>query len=251
MAAAYDTYDYPSYWENREYEHASETLILKCFLAKIPQIKTLLDLGAGFGRLTPVYIFRAKKTILSDPSAKLLKIARKKYQGKSVRFIQSSLENLPQRVRGKSIDLILLVRVLHHIQEPEKAIIIINKLLKKNGYLILEFANKSHFKALVHEIFKGNLTFPLDIFPKDLSKKKRKKKKTLPFVNYHPDAIIEMLESNGFEILEKRSASNVRSVLLKRLLPLEFLLTLERKLQKPFGTINFGPSIFILAKKKE
>ena len=98
MSAAYDTFDYPGYWIGRDYEHKSEVIALKALLQKIKRIKTILEVGAGFGRLVPSYAFRAKKIILSDPSSKSLKIARGAFSGKkSIKFIHSCLENLPAK----------------------------------------------------------------------------------------------------------------------------------------------------------
>jgi ubiquinone/menaquinone biosynthesis C-methylase UbiE len=248
MAAAYDTYDYPSYWIGREYEHEAEIIAVNSFLRLIPKINCVLDVGAGYGRLIPTFLYRAKKIIVSDPSVKLLKIARKKFTGKNVRFIQSSLENLPNKIRRNSADLIITVRVLHHIKDLNKALSITQRLLKKNGYFILEFANKSHVKATICEFLKGNFTFPLEIFPQDKRSVKNKNKKTLPFVNYHPDQVIEKLKSLGFTIIEVRSVSNVRSPLIKRLIPKEVLLFFEKHTQKILAPLNFGPSIFVLAK---
>lgn len=250
MAAAYDTYDYPSYWEGREYEHASEVIAIKAFLAKINEIGTVLEIGAGYGRLAGTYIYRAQKVILSDPSAKLLKIARETYKDqKNVRYIQSSMENLAQKIRKNSIDLVIMVRVIHHLGDAAEVIAQVNRLLKNNGYFILEFANKAHFKANIKEFFKGNITFPLDIFPKEI-KGRRTRKNTLPFLNYHPDIIKNKLEENGFEIIEKRSVSNIRSTFIKQHVGTQTLITISRFLQIPLSYINFGPSIFILARKK-
>ena len=250
MAAAYDTYDYPSYWEGREYEHGSEIICLKAYLDRIPKIKSLLEVGTGFGRLTPTYFYRANKIILSDPSAKLLKLARERFTHKKVRFIQSKVENLPGKIRGKSIDVAICVRVLHHIKDLKLAFSVTRRLLKKDGYLILEFPNKCHSKATIAEFLRGNFTFLLDIFPKEL-KSSKSRKKTLPFLNYHPDLIKEELTSQGFKIIESRSVSNVRSVALKKVLQTNILLSIERYLQKPLAKINFGPSIFVLAQKTE
>ena len=123
--------------------------------------------------------------------------------------------------------------------------------IKKGGYFILEFANKFHFKAQGREFLKGNFTYPLDIFPKDIRSKGSKRKKTLPFYNFHPDQIKETLTTKGFEILETRSVSNIRSPFIKRAVPINTLLALERIVQKPFARIGFGPSIFILSKKRK
>lgn len=249
MGSPYDTYDYPAYWLSRKYEHLSEKIAIKSLLALIPKIKTTLEIGAGFGRLVPFYSFRAKRIILSDPSVKILGIARRKYRKNSrIEFVHSCLENLPKSVRPKSVDLIIMVRVLHHVDDIESAFKIIHKLLAKNGYFLLEFANKSHLKATFEEFLKGNLTFPLDIFPKEVESTKRAKP-VIPFKNFHPDATMHLLKNCGFKLIEKLSVSNVRSAFLKKHVSLDVLLTCEKLLQKPLSLINFGPSVFLLVKK--
>lgn len=249
MAAAYDTYDYPSYWEGREYEHRAEIIAVHAFLSLIPKkIKKAVEIGGGYGRLVPSYKHRCQKIILTDPSARLLSVARKKLHGKNIQFLHSKLETLDKKIPKHSSDLILMIRVLHHISDLDKAFTIIRKISKKNGYFILEFANKMHAKAAFTELCHGNLTFPLDISPKDISSKKSIKQNALPFINYHPDIIKQKLEQNGFKIVAIRSVSNVRSTFLKRSLPREILLFLERHFQESFAKFYFGPSIFILAK---
>ncbi len=90
MSAAYDKYDYLKYWIGRDYEHKSEVIALRALLTKIKKIKTILEIGAGFGRLVSSYSFRAKKIILSDPSAKTLKVARSAFKNKkNIKFIHS------------------------------------------------------------------------------------------------------------------------------------------------------------------
>jgi ubiquinone/menaquinone biosynthesis C-methylase UbiE len=251
MPAHYDSYDYLAYWKDRDYEHGSEILAIKSFLEKIPKITTILEIGAGYGRLTPSYAFRAKKIILTDPSAKLLKSAKENLKEyKNIKFIHSGIDNLPGKVKKKSVDLVILVRVLHHLENLEKTFDVVNKSLKDRGFFILEFANKCHFKARLLAFLRGNLTFPFEIFPKDLRSKKTLKKGCLPFLNYHPDIIKEKLKNAGFRIVESRSVSNIRNPLAKKFLSTNFLLSVEKCLQKPLAHVDFGPSIFILAQKK-
>ena len=251
MSAHYDTYDYPSYWEKREYEHESEIIALKSLLLNIKKIDSIIDIGSGYGRLTQTYLHRGKKIILTDPSLKLLSIAKNTFKNiKKVKYVQSKAETLKGKIKPKSIDLAIIIRVIHHLDNPEKVFKIVNKLIKPGGYLILEFANKRHGKAVFKEMCKGNLTFLLDIFPKDMRSSKSKRKKTIPFTNHHPDSIAKMLTDNGFNIIDKRSVSNIRSTKIKNSISLENLLKIEELLQKPFSYINFGPSIFLLARKK-
>lgn len=249
MSAAYDNFDYPSYWKGREYEHEAEVIAIKSFLEKIPKIKKVLDIGAGYGRLIPTYLYRADKIIVVDPSSKFLNMAKERFPLTKILFIKSNLENLHKKIRKNSVDLIILVRVLHHLKDPNLALKNINLILKKNGFLILEFANKRHFKSLVKEFLRGNFTFLMDIFPKELGNQKSKAAKALPFKNYHPDLIKHMLKKNNFKLLQTRSVSNIRSVFIKKILPKEFLLFLEKNLQTILAPITFGPSIFILAQK--
>lgn len=251
MPAAYDSFDYPSYWEGRDYEHKSEVIAFKAFINKIRRIKTVMDIGSGYGRLTPLYLFRAEKIILVDPSAKLLKMARKRGFSKKIVFLQSKLENLIPKIKNNSIDLVVFVRVLHHINNLDLAFVILQNIIKKGGFLILEFPNKSHWKATFFQFLRGNLTFLMDIFPLDLRSKKSIRRGTLPFINYHPDFIKEKLQEYNFKIIESRSVSNIRSPLLKKYIPLEILLFFELHLQNILSFLNFGPSIFILAKRKE
>jgi ubiquinone/menaquinone biosynthesis C-methylase UbiE len=250
MPAAYDTYDYPAYWIGREYEHESEVIAIKAFLEKVPKTRTILEVGAGFGRLVPSYAFRAKKVILTDPSSKLLKICRLSYPAENFSFIQTTGENLGHKIRAKSIDLAICVRVVHHVEEVDKLIESTCKVLKDKGYLILEFANKKHLKATILEFLKGNFTFPIEIFPADRRSARSIKRATLPFLNYHPDEIKRKLHECDFKLIQTRSVSNIRSPFLKRLLATETLIALEKFFQVPLSFLNFGPSIFVLAQKR-
>lgn len=250
MSAAYDQYNYSSYWAGREYEHESEVIALKAFLNKIPKIDSIIEVGAGFGRLTPYYVYRAKKVLLTDPSAKLLKEARQNLrQYRKLKFIQSKLENLPRKLNYRKFKLTIMIRVMHHIEDQEAVFEAIDKLTLPNGYLILEFANKIHWKAVLKNFSKGDFTFPIDIFPANQRTKQTLKKHNIPFLNFHPDTIRERLARQGFRILEMRSVSNVRSEFFKRHFPVSLLLSIEKLLQKPMAFFRFGPSIFVLARK--
>lgn len=248
MPAAYDNFDYPQYWCGREYEHESELIAIASFLKKIPHIHRLMDVGAGYGRLSPEYIFRTNQVYLVDSSAKLLKLARKKFKGnKKFKYIHSKIENVKNKIQYESMDLVIVVRILHHIEDLNKFIWTVDSYIKKGGFLILEFPNKKHIKSLIRELVRGNLTYPLDIFPEN---KNKEHSATMPFKNYHPDLVRKVLLDCGYEIIEVRSVSNIRSEFLKRNLPKDFLLFIERTLQRILSLISFGPSIFILAQKK-
>lgn len=251
MPAAYDKYDYVKYWVGREYENKAEVIAIKSFLSKIKKIHTIFEIGAGFGRLAPSYMFRAKKVILSDPSSKTLKLARKTFsRTKNIKFIHTSVENIPSKVRAGSVDVVVMVRVLHHIKDVDSAFKIINRVLSKGGYLVLEFANKRHFKASFENLLKGNFGFFSNENPTDIRSAKSLRQGALPFMNYDPNRIRQMLSNEGFQIIDQRSVSNIRSPFLKSIFSTDVLVSLDALLQKPLSYIDFGPSIFVLARKR-
>lgn len=249
MTAAYDSFDYPSYWTDREYEHKSEIIALNAFLKEIKKINTIIDVGCGFGRLFLSYSYRAQKIILVDPSIKLLRIAKETFQKrKNVQYIVSNLNGLPKKTRAKA-DLVIMIRVIHHIDDPDKAFEALNRLINKKGYLILEFANKRHGKAVFLSLMHRNFRFFKDRQTSDIRSDRNIRNNSLPFLNYHPEIIENLLNEHGFEVLDKRSVSNVRIPFLKSIMPLELLLAFETLLQKPLANLYFGPSIFVLARK--
>lgn len=251
MSAHYDKFDYPSYWIGREYEHKAEMTAISAFLKKIKYIENILEIGAGYGRLVPSYIHRARNITITDPSSKLLSLARKNMHFKSVKMIHSSWENLNNKFKKGKFDLIISIRVLHHVKNIKQAFNIVYNLLKYKGYFILEFPNKNHLKSLLKEIFRGNLIVLYDILPKDLRSISNIRKKSISFNNYHPGYILEQLKNSGFEIIEIRSVSNIRNKFLKKHMPLHMLNTLEKLTQKLFAFIYLGPSTFILARKNK
>jgi SAM-dependent methyltransferase len=251
MSAHYDSYDYSAYWKGREYEHDSEVLAIREFLSKIPKINRAIELGGGYGRLLPYYIYRTKLTVLTEPSIKLLTIAKKTLSKfKNIKYIQSTIENVGKKVRSKSFDLVVMVRVMHHLPDAGKAFEIINKLLTPNGYVIFEFANKIHFKNVTNHLLKGDFEFLSNKTSIDVRSEKAKRKKMIAFLNYHPEKIKEELKKNSFEVVEMRSVSNIRSPFLKKHIPKSALLEIERNIQKPLSYVFFGPSIFVLARKR-
>src|SRR5260221_6271030 len=252
MSAFYDTYDYTSYWQGREYEHESEVIAIRELLNKIPNINKALEIGGGYGRLVPYYIYRTKQTTLTDPSSKLLSLAKERLASfKNLKIEQSTLENLNTKFRPSSFDLVVMVRVMHHLKDPDVVFSSIERLLTSNGYVILEFANKIHFKNLMNHVLKGDIKYILNKEMIDVRSAKSKKNKTISFFNYHPSLIKETLKKYNLEVIETRSVSNIRNPFLKKHLPNNVLLSIEKLIQKPLSTIYFGPSIFVLAQKRQ
>ena len=229
-------YDYQRYWQSRQYENEAEKICLRRIFKLIPKKRDLIDIGAGFGRLAPLYASCFDRCFLIDPSEKLLFQAKnfcRKY--KNVFFKKGFVENM--LIPDNSFDVALMVRALHHLKNPGEVIKKINRIVKPGGYFILEFANKFHFKNCLRALFKLDFSFFSSHQPR-----------VSPFLNYHPNQIKTLLLANGFKIIKTFSVSNLRLGFFKKLVPLRLLLVFET-LFFDFGC--FGPSIFILSQKNQ
>lgn len=245
----YDGYDYPRYWEGRGYEHNCEIFAIKQMIKRLEKPpKNIIDIGCGFGRLLPSYYSSSAKITLLDPSQSLLDIAADKNKSKKIQYKKGDIKDL-KKLKKDTYDLALIVRVLHHVEDLSGALDSINSILKSDGYLILEYANKMHGKDQIRNLLHGNFTFPLDISPIDKRSEKNIKENSIPFLNFHPDDIEDKLRALNFKIIEKRSVSNFRSHYIKKIIGESKLLRIEKYLQKPLAKLHFGPSVFILAKK--
>jgi len=226
-------------------------LAINSFIKHLPNNLNVIDIGCGFGRLAPLYLNKSKRALLTDSSKKCLSEAKVRLsKDPRVSFLYSKAENVVKKTGSQKFDLALFVRVMHHIEDPKIILKEVNRLLKKDGFFILEYANKQHIKATFMNLKRGNFIFPFEIFPEDKRTSSNQNEKCIPFLNFHPAYIKDLLTESGFEIIEVRSVSNARSRKLKKIFPHNFMLLIERFLQKPLGKIHFGPSIFVLAKKK-
>jgi len=254
MNAFYDDpfFDYSHYWNKRGYEHLSEVNALKTLFAQIPysKKKDLLDIGSGFGRLTKTYCRMFKRSVLLEPSQKLQKQAKrrlKKY--KNLMFKFGFAEKIP--VRDNSFQTVLMIRVAHHIKDLRTVFKEVFRVLDKNGFFILEFPNKRHFKTRFYRFLKKESKTDLkSLLPSEARSVKNIRRKTVLFYNYHPLWVEKNLEDCGFIVLKKLSVSNFRHFTVKKVIPLKIMLFLEKLCQPLLARFDFGPSIFLLLKKK-
>lgn len=244
--AFYDSYDYRDYWQNRTYEDLSEKLAIKHLLKQIPSSQriNLIDIGGGFGRLSSYFGPSFQNCLLVDPSTKLLGEAKELFAKQvGLKTKQGSAEKLP--VDSSAYDVALMVRVLHHLPNPRQAFLEAYRALKPQGFLLLEFANKTHFLSRLKSWLRGNTVFSNSLKPANLSTSAD----NIPFLNHHPMRIEEDLKQAGFTIIEGLSVSNFRSTLLKKIIPLPILLSMESTCQKPLFSLHFGPSLFLLCQR--
>lgn len=238
------THNYLHYWDGREYEDASERLAIKKLL-KGKHFKHAADIGGGYGRLCLFLKNYADQVTLAEPSQQQLDIAKDFLKGHpEVDRLLTQADDL--QFKDKELDLITMVRVMHHLPDPSTEFSEIARTLTDDGTFILEIASFGHAKNRLKYFMKGK-RMPKD--PVDIRSEKNKREEEIAFVNHNPRTVIKQLAHAGLTVETILSVSNLRSTTLKKIVPKAVMLKVENVLQRPLGRTFFGPSIWMLVKK--
>jgi SAM-dependent methyltransferase len=238
-------YNYQDYWQGREYEHAAEELAVRRLL-RGKRFEHAVDVGGGYGRLSKYLTKFSKKVTLAEPSQQQLDIA-KMYLKDTPQVDQKLLQAADLKFKDGEIDLVLVVRVLHHLPDPTAEFAEINRILKPGGTFLLEFANDAHFLNRIRYGLRGK---SVPKTPVDIRSQQNRRDGEIPFVNHHPKTVIKWLTDAGFEVEATLSGSNLRSPTLKRVLGKKPLLAVESVMQPLLAPVYFGPSVWLRLKKK-
>ncbi len=93
-------------------------------------------------------------------------------------------------LKDNSQDLVVMIRVMHHLPQPQPVLQELHRILKPGGKLILEYANSHHFKARLKSLINGQ---PLLLTPIEKRSLINIKKHTISFVNHSPVSIQKLL----------------------------------------------------------
>lgn len=238
------TFNYLDYWTGREYEHASEELAIRRLL-KNRHFRRAVDVGGGYGRLSAILTEYADDVTLAEPSKQQLAMAKKfleQYPDIHQKLMSANKLDFPDG----SVDLVTMVRVMHHLPDPTAEFKELRRIIADEGLIILEVANYAHARNRIKHILKIK-RFPK--LPVDIRSEKNRTDKEIPFVNHNPHTVIKQLAHAGLRVQKVLSVSNLRSPRLKKVVPKAVLLTAEKLLQPPLARTYFGPSIFFLVRK--
>lgn len=245
VADQYDRgYDYTQYWNNRDYENAAERVAIRRLLQGRRFAKAA-DVGGGFGRLAKLLREYANTVTLAEPSQTQLEAAKTFLADSDV--IQSRQQADDLQFADGELDLITMVRVMHHIPEPTAEFAEIARVLAPGGTAIIEVANYGHFKNR-RAFKKAGKTLPTE--PVSIRTAAADEPDAIAFVNHNIDTVVAQLADAGLLLQRKLSVSNLRSQRLKRFVPTKALVAVESLLQKPLARSDFGPSIFLELRKR-
>jgi ubiquinone/menaquinone biosynthesis C-methylase UbiE len=226
-----------TFWDQggREYEDRVEAIALRRLLPGGG--KRMLEVGAGAGRNTPRYI-GFDQIVLFDYSRTQLEQART-HLGQSERFVYvvGDVYRLPF---SKAVfDAATMIRTLHHIADPARALDQIRNSLAEGSTFILEFANKRNLKAILRWVLRRQTWNPFDHEMVEFA--------PLNF-NFHPEYVRALLTAGEFKIGRQLTVSHFRLGLLKRVVPVGILAVLDSILQMTGSWLQVTPSVFIEAR---
>ena len=219
------------FWEGqgRDYEDVVERQVLAQLLPTTG--KRLLEIGAGFGRITNEY-HMYKQVVLLDYSLEQLQYARQQLGDDGYLYVAADAYHMP--FQTGVFDGATMIRVIHHMENVPAVLGQIQQILAHRAKFILEFANKRNLKAMLRHTLGRNGWNPHT--PEHVE-----------FVelnfNFHPDYMQAQVNQAGFDILHSVPVSWFRVGLLKRSVPTSILSSLDSIVQKSGWKIS--PSIFL------
>jgi len=231
----YEGSDYQaSFWEHggRAYEDAAEGVALKRLLP--PGGKLLLELGAGAGRNTPRYQGFERVVLLDYSRTQLEQAQQRLGTGPGYLYVTADVYHLP--FAAGLFDAATMIRTLHHMAEPERALQQVRQALAPGAAFILEFANKHNLKAILRYGLRRQAWSPFSPEAVEFT--------ALNF-DFHPRAVRAWLNQSQFSVQRQLTVSHFRMGLFKRLLPLGLLVRMDAAASLTGDWWQLSPSVFV------
>ena len=229
------------FWtQARTYEDAVERIALQAILPR--QGKTIMEIGAGFGRLADLYMGYETVVLLDYAHTQLAQaVERLGTAGPGNKphyvFVQANFYHLPF-VAGR-FDTVTMIRTLHHATDAPAVLRNVAEVLGPSGAFVLEFANKHNIKAIARYLLRRQKWSPFDHEPVEFA--------DLNF-DFHPQWIWDQLAGLSLQREAVRTVSHYRIGFLKRWMPTRLLVALDA-LAQPTGPLwQLSPSVFVRAR---
>lgn len=225
------------FWENqgRDYEDKVERVALRRLMPR--RGKRVLEIGAGFGRLSSEYLAAYDQVVLLDYSFSQLEFARQQL-GNSDKFVYVAADAYALPFKPALFDGVSMVRTIHHMQNVHLALQQVARVMTDSGVFLLEHANKQNFKAIARYALKRQSWSPYGREPYEFVE--------LNYV-FHPQYVVEALQQHGFDVEKRLPLSWFRAGFFKKIFPIGALVGIDSALQHT--GLLLTPSIFIRSHK--
>lgn len=220
------------FWEGkgRDYEDGVERIAINK-LTPFSGGRRMVEIGAGFGRLTDMY-HAYEQVVVLDYSFSQIQYAQA-HHGKHQRYVYVAADayNLP--FRDGVFDGASMIRVIHHMRDADKVLSEVRRILAPRSTFILEHANKRNLKAMLRHALRQQDWSPYDLAPHEFVELN---------IDFHPTDIINRLRRNQFEVARRLPVSFFRVGALKRTVPTGLLVAIDGQLQQI--PLFYTPSVF-------
>ena len=231
----YEGQDYEQFWTGpgKQYLDRLERAIVS---EALTGGNTVVDIGAGFGRLADCYIGKYRSVHMVEPAANLRQIAERTY-GSAASYHEASVDDLP--FPDESVDAVLMVRVFHHLGNPEVGLREIHRVLRKGGKLVFNYSNKRNVNRLIRYLLRrGENPFS------------RGMEKYGPvLIGHHPGDVDDLLHVIGFEI-ERQYATGIVDKVIDAAPPVRYLAVPSAVVARLLGPLRVAPAQFVVAQKR-
>ncbi len=231
----YEGSDYRTrFWENqgRDYEDGAERTALRRMLP--PKGRTLIEIGAGFGRLADEYT-GYDKVVLFDYSRSLLREAQA-HLGEDPRYIYVAGNWYEMPFVDGLFDAMTQIRTIHHAADVPSLFAELKRITHVGSTYVLEFASKRHLKAIARYALRCQSWSPFEEEPVEFVE--------LNF-DFHPAWIREQLTQSSFDPGRMLTVSHFRIPLLKKVVPTPALVKLDGAASLTGNWWQLTPSVFV------
>jgi SAM-dependent methyltransferase len=231
----YEGQDYETFWTGpgKRYLDALEQAIVARTLTGGDAV---VEIGAGFGRLGRSYVSRYRHVHMVEPASNLREIAARTY-GDAVTYHDASVLDLP--FRESSFDAALMVRVFHHLVDPEKALREIYRVLKPKGILVFNYSNRRNIRRIAGYLMGRT--------PNPFSPGQERYNPVL--IGHTPSDVEALLRSIGFGI-QRQYGVGIVDKLIERFPPAARVVKPSLLLSRLAGAAKISPAQFVVAQKR-
>lgn len=140
-------------WDTMRKAFFSDSIKVKiCDTAQVVAGETAVDMGAGTGFVTQELLDRKLKVIAVDQSPEMLDILMQKFGSSGqITCLQADAYSIP--LENESIKYVMANMFLHHVENPEKSILEMSRILKPGGKLVIADLDRHEHEFLRTEQF--------------------------------------------------------------------------------------------------
>lgn len=148
--------------------------------------RRIIDLGAGYGRLAPVYLERFDQAVLYDGSMSLLRDARDDL-GTRALLVAGDLSRLP--FKAASFDCVLTIRVLQHVRDLPGAFGEMRRVVEGNGSVVFSYHNKRNARRVIRYFDTRKSGNPFSLESAEIGP---------TLISHHPRRVDALMREAGF-----------------------------------------------------